>query len=71
MKFSGHAWEQMRRRGVSRSDVRYCLQNRIDENPARGDCIKILGQLPSGKQIVIIVDIAKNQIVTAYPSGKR
>lgn len=39
----------------------------MDESKARGDCIKIKGQTPSGKNIVIIYDVVKKQVVTTYP----
>jgi len=67
MRISDHAWGQMKIRGLSRKDVKYCFNNRMDESQARGDCIKIMGQTPSGKNIVIIYDVVKKQVVTTYP----
>jgi hypothetical protein len=64
LNFSRHARNQMKRRGISRAEVRYCLNNPdITITPKEG-CKQFRANHPSGKRIKVVVDTEKNKVVT-------
>ena len=65
LSYCGHALRQMKKRGIYKEDVQFCLGHySVHFIPKEGYEIYI-AKLPNGKRLQVVINRKKNQIVTA------
>ena len=62
--YSKRAKEQMKLRGITKGEIKHCLNNYgISITPKEG-CKQFFSNHPSGKRLKVVVDTKSNEIVT-------
>lgn len=70
LSYCDHARYQMRRRGISKEDVQFCLDyHSVHFVPKEGYELYI-ADLPNGKKLQVVVNRKKRLIVTALTLGE-
>ena len=63
--YSRHARSQMRKRGISKKDVQFCLDNHHTSFTPKEGCSLFFAAHPNGKRIQVVLDTKSNKVVTA------
>ncbi len=64
-RYSKHAWDRMRQRGIEKEWVEMCLEKPdVVLSPTKGLKQHILN-LPDGRRLKVVIDADKNMVVSA------
>ena len=63
--YSQHAKSQMRKRGISKKDVQFCLDNHHTSFTPKDGYSLYFATHPNGKRIQVVLDTKSNKVVTA------
>ena len=65
LTYSRHAKFQMRKRGISKKDVKFCLDNHHTNFTPKEGCSLYFAQHSNGRRIQVVLDTTSNKVVTA------
>jgi len=65
LTYSRHAKSQMRKRGISKEDVQFCLNSHDTSFTPRKGCSLYFAQHPNGRRIQVVLDTRSDKVVTA------
>ena len=67
VEYTHHAERRMVRRGISKADVEFCLENHHISLEEKEGCMLFIANHPNGKRIQVVLDttVTPNKVVTA------
>lgn len=63
--YSRHAKSQMKKRGISKRDIAFCLNYHDTSFTPKEGCSLYFVKHPNGRRLQVVIDTKSNKVVTA------